>query len=85
MITCAGDKGFIFADYVEKEVVISNNHAIREIKCPASHDFKVILDNLVKAINKKEKIIATAEDGINSLKTALSAYKAVTTKKPAKI
>jgi UDP-N-acetylglucosamine 3-dehydrogenase len=85
IITCAGDKGFLFADYVLREVIISNNHAIDEIKCPASYDFETILNNLVRAINKKEGIIASAEAGIHSLKTALSVYKAIKTKKSVRL
>lgn len=83
--TCAGDKGFLFADYAGREVVISNNHEINEIKCTASYDYEIILNNLVRAINKKEKIIATAEAGLHSLQIALSVYKAIKTSKPVKL
>lgn len=79
IITCAGDKGFLFADYSGREVIISTNHKINEIKCPASYDFEVILDNLVRAVNKKEKIIASADAGLHALQTALSVYKAIKT------
>jgi predicted dehydrogenase len=84
-ITCAGDKGFIFADYALREVIVSNNHEVNEVKCPPSHDFQGILENFVRAINKKEQIIATAEDGINSLKTALAIYRATRTHKPVRL
>ena len=79
IITCAGNKGFIFADYSAREVIISNNHKINEIKCPASYDFETILNNLVRAVHQKEKVIASAEDGLYSLQTALSVYKAIKT------
>ena len=72
IITFAGEKGFLFADYSGREVFVSTNHEINEIKCQASHDFEIILNNLVKAINKKEKVIANAEVGLHSLQTALS-------------
>lgn len=85
IIICAGDNGFIFADYALRKVIVSNNHEVKEISCPASQDFKVILGNLVGAVNKKEKIIATAEDGINSLKIALSVYRAIKNNKPARL
>lgn len=85
IITFAGDKGFLFADYSGREVVISTNNEINEIKCPASNDFEIILNNLVRTINHKENAIAAAEDGLYSLKTALSAYKAVKTGKTVKI
>jgi predicted dehydrogenase len=78
-ITCAGDKGFIFADYALREVITSNNHEVNEIKCPVSNDFEVILNNLVKAINQKSELVASAEDGIHSLQTALSIYKTIRT------
>jgi len=79
IITCAGDNGFIFADYSGREVIISNNHEITEIKCPASYDFEAILNNLIRAINKKEKIIANADAGLHTLQIALSIYEAVKT------
>ncbi|MBI4683407.1 MAG: hypothetical protein HY757_09960, partial [Nitrospirae bacterium] len=85
IITCAGDKGFLFADYSGREVIISGHHEINEIKCPASYDFEIILNNLVKAINKKEKVIADAEAGLHSLQTALSVYKAIKTATPVKL
>ncbi len=85
IVTCAGDKGFISADYSMRKVIISNSHEINEIKCPASHDFEAILHNMVEAINKKEKIIANAEDGVQSLKTALSVYKVIKTGKRVKL
>lgn len=85
IITCAGEKGFVFADYAMREVIISNNHEVKEIECPASYDFNVLLNNLVRAVNNKEKVIADAEAGINSLRTVLSVYKANRTGKPVKI
>jgi predicted dehydrogenase len=85
IITCAGDKGFIFADYSGREVIISNNHEINEIRCLASYDFEIILNNLVRAINKKEKIIANAEAGFYSLKTVLSVYKTINTNTPVRL
>lgn len=85
IITCAGDKGFLFADYSGREVIISNHHEINEIKCPASYDFEDILNNLVNAINKKEKVIANAEAGLYSLQIALSVYKAIKTSKPVRL
>ncbi len=81
-ITCAGDKGFLSADYVGRKVIISTNEKMNEIECPVSYDFQAILNNLISAINKKEETIANAEAGIHSLKTALSIYKAIKTKKP---
>ena len=77
VMTFAGDKGFLFADYSSREVVISNNHEINEIQCPTSHDFKVILNNLVSAIHKKDTVIAGAEAGLHSLQTVLSVYKKI--------
>lgn len=77
IVTCAGDKGFIVADYSMREVVVSNSHEIKEIKCPASYDFNALLKNLVRAINLKDEIIAGAEAGINSLRTALAVYTAI--------
>jgi predicted dehydrogenase len=85
IITIAGEKGFLFADYSGREVVISNNHEIHEIECPASNDFEIILHNMVKAINQKDEVIAAAEDGFNSLKTALAIYKAIETKKQVRL
>jgi len=85
IITCAGDKGFLSADYVSKKVVLSNNREINEIECPTGYDFEIILNNLVQAINNKKKIVANAEDGLNSLKIALSIYNVIKTKKPAKL
>jgi predicted dehydrogenase len=82
IVTCAGDSGFIFTDYALREVIISNHHEINEIKYPASNDFEIILNNLVRAINKEEDVIANGEDGFHSLKTALSIYKSLKTKKP---
>jgi UDP-N-acetyl-2-amino-2-deoxyglucuronate dehydrogenase len=78
IVTCAGDKGFVYADYALREVSVSNNHSINEIKCPASNDFEIILSNMSRAIRKREKIIANAEAGVNSLQIALSAYEAKT-------
>ena len=80
-ITCAGDKGFLFGDYALREVIVSNSHSLNEIKCPASHDFEIILNNLVSAIDKKEHLIADAEAGLYSLKTVLSVYEAIKTRK----
>ena len=82
IITFAGKKGFMFADYSAREVIISSTNDIEEIQCPASNDFEAILNNLVRAINNKEKIIANAEAGIQSLKTVLAAYKAIKTAAP---
>lgn len=79
IITCAGDKGFLFADYSGREVIISNNHEINEITCPESYDFEIILNNLVKAINNKEKVIADVEAGLHSLQTVISVYKVIKT------
>jgi len=84
-ITCAGSKGSLSADYVERKVIISNDQAVDEIVCPASYDFEAVLNNLVGAINKREKILANAEAGFHSLKTALSAYTAIRTKKPVRL
>jgi predicted dehydrogenase len=78
IVTCAGNKGFVFADYALREVAVSNNHSLNEIKCPASNDFEIILNNMARTINKKEKIIANAEAGVNSLQIALAVYKAKT-------
>ncbi len=77
ILTIAGDRGTIEADYVGRKVVISNNHELDEIECPMSHDFEMILNNMVKAINKKDDIIANGEAGLNSLKTALSVYNTI--------
>jgi len=85
IITCAGDKGFIVADYSEREVIISNHHEVNEMRCPASCDFETILNNMVSAINKKDKIIANAEAGLHSLHTALSVYKALKAKTPVRL
>ena len=85
IMTFAGDKGFLFADYAGREVVVSNNHEVNEIQCPASHDFKVILYNLISAINKKEEVIGSSDAGIHSLKTALSVYKAIKTSRPVRV
>jgi predicted dehydrogenase len=84
-ITCAGENGFIYADFALKEVIISNDHAVNEIKCPPSYDFQIILDNLIKAINKKAEIIADAEDGLHSLKTVLAIYKGISTRRPVRL
>lgn len=80
LVTCAGDTGFVFADYDLREVIISNHHEINEIKCPASYDFEIILNNLVRAINKKEDVIANGEDGFNALKTTLAIYRSLNAK-----
>jgi predicted dehydrogenase len=85
IITCAGEKGFMFADYSAREVIISSNHDIEEIQCPASNDFEVILNNLVRAINEKEEVIADAEAGLRSLQTALSVYESIKTASPVKL
>ena len=85
IITCAGNNGFVCADYTLREVIVSNNLAVDEIKCPTSQNCEIILNNFVRTINDKEGAIATAEDGLYSLKTALSAYKSVKTGKPVKI
>jgi predicted dehydrogenase len=84
IITCAGDKGFIFADFALREVIVSNNHDIKEITCPPSYDFEIMLNNFVNSVNKKEEIIANAQDGISSLRAALSVYKSINTNKPVK-
>lgn len=85
VITCAGSKGSLSADYVEKKIIVSNAQYIDEINCPAGYDFEAILNNLVRAINKKEEIIADAADGLHSLETALSVYKAIAIKKPVRL
>ncbi|MBI5739872.1 MAG: Gfo/Idh/MocA family oxidoreductase [Nitrospirae bacterium] len=85
IITCAGDKGFLFADYSGREVIISNNHEVNKIQCPASYDFEKILNNLVRAINEKDAVIADAEAGLGSLRTVLSVYKAIRTGTPARL
>ncbi len=85
IITLAGDKGFLFADYSGREVIVSNNREINEIKCPMSYDFETILNNLVMAINKKEDVIADAEAGTHSLKTVLSIYTAIKTQKAVRL
>ncbi len=85
IITFAGDKGFLFADYSGREVIVSNNHEINEIKCPMSYDFETILNNLVMAINKKEDVIADAKAGTHSLKTVLSIYTAIKTQKAVRL
>lgn len=84
-ITCAGSKGFLSADYVERKVMISNSQSVDEIVCPADYDFEAVLNNLVGAINKREKILADAAAGLHSLNTALSVYKAIKTNKPVKL
>ncbi len=85
IITFAGDKGFLFADYASREVIISTNHEINEIRCPESQDFKIILNNLIEAINEKEDVVASAEAGLNSLQSALLVYKAIKTSTPIKL
>ncbi len=85
IITCSGDKGFLSADYVGRKVVLSNDREINEIECPIGYDFEIILNNLVRAINNKEKIIVNAEAGLNSLKIALSIYNVIKIKNPAKL
>ena len=85
IISFAGDKGFLFADYSRREVIISSQHEVNEIQCPVSHDFKIILENMVNVINKKEKVIAGAEAGLLSLQTALSVYKAIKTGAPVRL
>jgi hypothetical protein len=40
---------------------------------------------MVGAINNKEKVIASTEAGLHSLKTALSIYKCIGTKKPVRL
>lgn len=85
IMTCSGDKGFLFADFSGKEVIISNHHHVKEIKCPSSQDFEIILNNLIQAINKKEEVIADADAGIHSLKVALSVYKAIKTTTPVRL
>jgi len=82
IITCAGDKGFLSADYSRREVMISNHYEIDTIVCPESYDFEIILNNLVMAINKKEEVIANVESGLHSLQIVFSAYKAIKTSKP---
>lgn len=85
LIVCAGEKGLIYADYSMREVIVSNDHRVEEIKCGATQDFRTILDNMVGAIHKKEELIADAEAGVASLRTVLSAYKSVRTAAPATI
>lgn len=85
IVTCAGDKGSLSADYVGRKVMLSNDREINEIECPIGYDFAVLLNNLVQAINNKEKIIADAEAGLNALKIALSIYNVIKTNKPAKL
>ncbi|RJR19641.1 MAG: gfo/Idh/MocA family oxidoreductase [Nitrospiraceae bacterium] len=80
-ITCAGSKGFLSADYVSRKVILSSDKANSEIKCPEGYDYEDILNNLVGAITNKENILADANDGFNSLMTALSVYKAIQTQK----
>ncbi len=82
IITFAGDKGFMFADYFERKVILSTHHEVNEIECPLSNEFEIILNNLVSAIQNKDIIIANAEAGILSLKTCLSIYSRISTKKP---
>jgi predicted dehydrogenase len=74
IITCAGSNGFVFADYTERKVIVSNNHEVQEIECSVSNDFEIIISNLVRSIHRKENIIADANAGILSLKTVLSIY-----------
>jgi predicted dehydrogenase len=63
----------------------SNSHEVKEIKCSPSNDFETILNNLVHAINKKEGVIADGQAGLDSLKTALSAYEAIKTSRPVRL
>ncbi len=81
IITCAGDKGSLSADYVRRKVILSTDLEFNEIECPVCYDFEIVLKNLVGAINKKEEIFADAKAGLDSLKTALSIYNAVKTKR----
>jgi len=85
VITFAGDKGFLFADYSGKEVVLSTDHEIEEIKCPAANDFEIILNNLVNSINKKEEPVADAEAGLHSLEAVLAVYKAIRSREPVQL
>jgi predicted dehydrogenase len=85
IMTFAGDKGFLFADYSGREVIVSNNHEINEIKCSISYDFETILNNLVMAINKKEDVIADAKAGTHALKIVLSIYTAIKTQKAVRL
>jgi predicted dehydrogenase len=85
IVMCTGEKGFVFADYALREVIISNHHAIRDIKYPAGPDYKVILNNLVGAITGDEKIIADAKAGLHSLQVALSAYESIRTASPVRL
>ena len=82
IISCAGDNGFVFADYALREVIVSSDDNMREIKCPASHDFEIMLNNIVRAVNNKEEVIADTGAGTNSLRTALSIYRSIETGKP---
>lgn len=77
IVTCAGEKGFVFSDYAMREVIVSTSHEINEIKCPATYDFNIMLNNFVRAVNNKEKVIADAKAGLHSLQIALSVYKAI--------
>jgi len=79
IITCAGDRGFIFSDYVAREVIVANRNEVNEIKCPAGNDFVTILHNMINAILKREKVAADGEAGLSSLQTALSVYKSIKT------
>jgi predicted dehydrogenase len=81
VITIAGDEGFLLADYIGREVIMSNNHKVDEKKFPQSHDCKIILNNMVEAIRGNEKIIADAEAGLDSLRTIRAVYEALKTSK----
>ncbi len=81
-MTFAGDKGLLYADYYERKVIVSTSHEVNEIQCPNSQDFLIILNNLIRAINNKEDVIADSIAGINSLKTSLSAYQWIKDRKP---
>lgn len=85
IIICAGDRGSISADYISRKVIISSNHQINEIECPMSHDYEIIINNFVRAINNKEEITANAEAGIHSLKTSLAIYKVIKTGRSVRI
>ena len=49
------------------------------------NDFEIILKNLVKAINKKEAVLADTTAGVNTLRSVLSIYKAIRTGAPVKL
>lgn len=85
VIVCAGTKGLIIADYSDRAVTVSTKRKNSLINCPSSYDFHAILTNLVRAINNKEGVVANAEAGINSLRTALSVYRSVRSKKRVRI